>query len=329
MSTVFVTGASGFIGRGLLPALSNAGHRVIALARSQPAADQVTALGAAAVRGDLTDQDALTAAMAGCDAVIHAAGRVRDGTSREYDADNVGGTHTLLRTAQAAGVGRFVHVGAAGCLVDGRRTVVDADESWPLREPRFSAYLSSKTRADRDVLAANRPGFDAIVVRPGWVWGAGDPLLDEMVAAAREGKMVLIDGGRHPIVTSHRDNTVLGILAALAHARGGEAYYLFDDGTVPVGEFIAALLRTRGLPAPTRSIPYQLARTLAAGVQAAHRLARRPGDQPMRLLVEFNGRPFVVSDRKARTQLGYRPACSRQNGLARIAAAPPLPTARR
>jgi nucleoside-diphosphate-sugar epimerase len=324
MSTVFVTGGSGFLGGALVPALAASGHRVVALARGEAAAIRVSAVGATAVRGEIADKVALTAAMRGCDAVIHAAARMHGGKPHEYHADNVAGTRTVLHAARAVGVGRFVHVGAAGCLVDGRRTIVDADESWPLCEPRFSAYLSSKTRADRDVLAANRSGFSTSVVRPGWVWGAGDPMLDQMAAAARDGKMVLIAGGRHPIVTSHRDNTVLGILAALAGARGGEAYYLFDDGTVPVGEFLTALLRTRGLPAPARSIPYRLARTLAAGMEAAHRLARRPGDPPiLRLLVELNGRPFVVSDGKARAQLGYRPARSREDGLAQMAAARP------
>lgn len=319
MSTVFITGGSGFVGRGLVPALRAAGHRVIALARSQPAADQVVALGATAVRGDLTDQDALTAAMRGCDAVIHTAARMHHARPEEYEAVNVAGTRTALRAARAAAVTRFVHLGAAGCLVDGRRAIVDADESWPLRQPRFSPYLSSKTRADRDVLVANQPGFDAIVVRPGWVWGAGDPILDQMAAAARAGRMVLIDSGRHPIVTSHRDNTVHGVLAALARGRGGEAYYLFDDGTVPIGEFITALLHTRGLPAPTRSIPYRLATSLATVTQTVYRLTRRRGEPPVsRLLVELNGRPFVVSDHKARTQIGYHPTISRKDGLARI-----------
>ncbi|TKK77311.1 NAD-dependent epimerase/dehydratase family protein [Herbidospora galbida] len=319
MSTVFVTGGSGFIGAALIPALHTAGHRTVALARSDQAADRVAALGARPVRADLSDQDALTRAMAGCDAVIHAAARMRGGRPAAFHDDNVTGTRNLLAAARSAGTPRFVHVGAAGCLVGGRRPILGADESWTLHRPAYSPYLTTKTISDHDVRRANAPGLTTCVVRPGWVWGDGDPIFEQIVTAAREGKMVLIDGGRHPVVTSHRDNTVSGVLAALDHGQGGEGYYVFDEETTTIGEFLTALLSTRELPRPARSIPYPLARTVANTLEFAHRLLRRPGEPPItRMLVEFNGRPFDVSDRKARAELGYRPLTTRAAGLARM-----------
>jgi nucleoside-diphosphate-sugar epimerase len=240
------------------------------------------------------------------------------GHPRDYQRDNITGTRTVLAAARSAGVGRFVLIGAAGCLVGGR-PIIDADESWNLHEPRYSPYLATKTIADRDVRAANTAGFVTCVIRPGWVWGEGDPLLDAITAAARAGTMMLIDHGKHPIVTSHRDNAVQAILLALTHAAGGEAYYIFDDGAVTTREFLTALLDAKGLPAPTRSIPYPLARSVALAIEAARSLTRRPGEAPIsRLMVEFNGRPFVVSDAKARSELGYRPAITRDEGLSRI-----------
>ncbi|GAA0442316.1 3-beta hydroxysteroid dehydrogenase [Acrocarpospora corrugata] len=324
MSTIFVTGGSGFIGAALLPALSAAGHRTIALARSDRAADRVAALGALPVRADLSGQDALAHAMAGCDAVIHAAARMHGGRPADFHRDNVAGTRSLLAAARSAGVRRFVHLGAAGCLVGGRRPILDADESWPLRQPRYSPYLTTKTISDQEVRRANAPGFTTCVIRPGWVWGDGDPMFEQIAAAALDGKMVLIDGGRHPVVTSHRDNTIRGVLAALDHGAGGEAYYVFDDETSTIGEFLTALLRTRELPPPARGIPYPLARVAANTMEFIHRLLLRPGEPPItRLLVEFNGRPFVITDRKARTELGYRPVTTRAEGLARMRAVAP------
>jgi nucleoside-diphosphate-sugar epimerase len=321
MSTVFVTGGSGFIGAALLPALTAAGHRTVALARSDPAADRVAALGAIPVQADLFDHNTLTRALGGCDAVIHAAARLRGGRPADFHRDNVVGTRGLLTAARSAGVHRFVHLGAAGCLVGGRRPIINADESWPLHRPSYSPYLTTKTISDCDVRQADAPDFTTCVIRPGWVWGEGDPVFEQIAAAARVGQMVLIDGGRHPIVTSHRDNTIRGVLAALDRGAGGQAYYVFDDATIAIGEFLTALLRTRNLPAPTRRVPYPIARAVAGTMELTHRLLRRPGEPPItRLLVELNGRPFTVTDQKARAELGYRPVATREEGLARMRA---------
>ncbi len=72
---VFVTGASGWIGRAVVPELLAAGHTVSGLARSDASAAAVEAAGATAVRGDVTDRDVLRAAAAASDAVVHLAFR--------------------------------------------------------------------------------------------------------------------------------------------------------------------------------------------------------------------------------------------------------------
>jgi nucleoside-diphosphate-sugar epimerase len=318
--TVFVTGGSGFIGRTLIPALLADGFQVRALARSERAASMVTELGAVAVPGDLSDEEALTTAMTGCDLVVHAAGRMEQGgPAADYYSDNVTGTDTMLASSQGAGVQRFVSIGAAMCLLGGK-PIVNADESWPLNQPRYSGYAATKTIADQAVRAANRPGFATCVIRPGWVWGPGDPQLDAIAAASRAGKMMFIDRGTHPLVTSHVDNVAHAIALALRHTdTGGQAYFVFDADITTTGEFLTRLLATRSLPAPSRSIPYPIARTIATTLEVAWRCLRRTGPPPIpRLLVELNGRPFLVDDHKARTELHYQPVTSRDEGIARL-----------
>ena len=208
--TVFVTGGSGFLGRRLIPALISAGYRVRAMARSDESAATVEQLGAAAARCDLSDSSAvLTGQMRGCEMVVHAAGRFREGGGHAaYERDNIAGTQKMLSAAESAGVRRFVYVGAAGCLVGGK-PVQDADESWPLQELPYSPYFRSKTIADRAVRAASNPGFATCVVRPGVIWGGRDDVFTKSIAeATRAGKMMFIDGGAHSIVTSHVDNTI-------------------------------------------------------------------------------------------------------------------------
>ena len=318
--TVFVTGGSGYVGGRLIPALVSSGYGVTAIARSEEAAARVVSLGAAASRCDLNDVEALTTALRGCALVVHAAGRFREGGGyAAYERDNVAGTRNILAAARAAAAHRFVYVGAAGCVVGGK-PVQGADESWPLHEPAYSPYFRTKTIADRAVRAANSPGFATCVVRPGLIWGGEcDTFTQSIADATRAGKMVFIDGGRHPIVTSHIDNTVQGILLALEKGAGGEAYYVFDDGIVQNRDFLASLLQTRGLQAPERSIPFRPAWIMASLMEAAWTLLRRPGEAPItRDLVKLNGGPFVVSDRKARTELGYQPVTSREEGIATL-----------
>ena len=325
-STVFVTGGSGFIGRTLIPTLLADGYQVRALARSERAASIVTELGAEAVPGDLSDKDALTNAMTGCGLVLHAAARMEQGgPAADYYPENVTGTHTMLGASQNAGVHRFVSIGAAMCLLGGK-PIVNADESWPLNQPRYSGYAATKTLADQAVRAASRPGFATCVIRPGWVWGPGDPQLDAIAAATHAGKMMLVDRGEHPLVTSHVDNVAHAVALALRHTdTGGEAFYVFDDDITTIGEFVTQLLVTRGLPAPNRSIPYPVARMIANTLEVARRWLRRTGPPPIsRLLVELNGRPFLVDDRKARAELHYQPVTSRNEGIGRLHR-PPTP----
>src|SRR5689334_7537644 len=127
----FVTGGSGFVGRNLIPALTGAGWEVRALARSDAAARAVEGVGAQVVRGDLDDERALRAAMAGCEVVFHSAAKVETwGARADFLRINVEGTQHVLDAARVAGVRRVVHVSTEAVLIGGPR-IVRADETWP------------------------------------------------------------------------------------------------------------------------------------------------------------------------------------------------------
>ncbi|MDQ0096031.1 NAD-dependent epimerase/dehydratase family protein [Paeniglutamicibacter psychrophenolicus] len=317
---IFVTGGSGMLGSRVVTALVAEGYPVHALARSEAAGNKVAALGALPCAGDLHDEGALLAGLVGCDAVIHcAAATGGDGAKHDYVRDNLEGTRSLLRASMLAGAGRFIHVGAAMCLLGGR-PVDGADETWPLHESRFSGYITTKTLADRAVRAAATERFATTVIRPAWIWGApGDPQLQGICSAIRSGRMRMVDAGRHRIVTSHVDNVVSALLLALHHGHGGDAYYVFDEDALPIRDFLGGLVATQGLGLPPASIPAPVAKFLASVLGGLWALARKPGPPPLdRLVVELNARDFLVSDQLARDVLGYRPPVTRAEGLARL-----------
>src|SRR5579883_2894429 len=170
----FVTGGSGFVGRHMIQMLRDRGDEVVALARSEQAAKQVTQLGAKAVRGDLLNEQAMIRGMQACDVVFHIAGFLSLwGQYNAFYETNVIGTECTLAAAQAASVPCFVQIGAAASVFD-HQPLAQIDESHPLQQPKFSPYIATKSLAEQRVIAANRPGFRTSVVRTSWIWGRSD-----------------------------------------------------------------------------------------------------------------------------------------------------------
>jgi nucleoside-diphosphate-sugar epimerase len=318
---VLVTGASGTIGRRLVPALVAAGHQVRALIRSDAAAAEAGATGAEPVHGDVTDPASVRAAVRGCEVVIHAAGRMgASAPVAPFLPVNVTGTRNVLAAAAEARVRRLIYLGAAMSLLGSPRPIDGADESWPLQQPRCSGYATSKTRADQAVQAANSSQMATVVIRPGWVWGtADDQQAASIVSAVRAGQMRLIGGGRQPIVATHIDNLIHAVGLAVAHGAGGRAYYVFDDGSVTTRDFLAGLLQAHGVALPAASVPGPLAAGLAWVLDVAWRVTARPGEPPVtRQIVALNRGPFLISDARARQELGYKPVITRAEGMERL-----------
>ncbi len=119
---VFLTGATGFIGGTVARQLRDRGDEVVCLVRSPKKAEALEGIGCSLVRGDLSDRAAIAAAMAGCDAAIHAAAMYEVGIPKSqhaamYEA-NVTGTENALGAAKDAGVGKVVYVSTVGIFGD-------------------------------------------------------------------------------------------------------------------------------------------------------------------------------------------------------------------
>jgi nucleoside-diphosphate-sugar epimerase len=323
MTGVFVTGGSGFIGGRLIERLRAEGHLVRALARSASASELVGARGAEPVTGELADVAAMRAGADGCQLAFHAAAALGDwGRREDFELGNVEGTSNVLQACEEAGVRRFVHVGTEAALLAGK-PLAEVDETAPLRPDSPVLYSATKARAEQAVLAANRDGFETVVVRPRFVWGPGDTtLLPAMVEMARTGHFAWIGGGRQRTSTTHVENAVEGLVLGASRGRPGNAYFVTDGAPVVFREFVTELLATQGVSPPTRDISKPMAAVLATAGETAWRILPLPGRPPLtRFAYWVSSQECTLRIDKARDQLGYEPPKSIADGLAELSSA--------
>jgi nucleoside-diphosphate-sugar epimerase len=320
LTAAFVTGGSGFIGGALIRRLVADGWDVHALVRSEASAQKVTAIGAKAIAGDLSDVPSMAVGAQYCEIAFHCAAHLGDwGTREEFERGNVQGTRNALAAARQAGLRRFVHVGTEAALLAGQ-PLVEVDERAPLRFDSPALYSSTKARAEEAVIEANHDGLETVVVRPRFVWGRGDTtLLPLLTEAVRSGRFAWIGGGHHRTSTTHIENTVHGLMLAAERGAPGGVYFVTDGEPVVFRDFITRLLATQGVEAPTRSVPTRVARAVAATSEAAWRLLPLPGRPPLtRLTVWVSGLETTLDITRAREELRYAPVKTIDQGLAEM-----------
>lgn len=172
---IFITGATGFIGKHLTRRLVEDGHEVGCLVRKTSAADPLSEMGVKLFYGDVNDRETLLEGMTGCDWLFHLANlySMWEPDAHLFERVNVDGTRTVLDCALQAGVKKVVYVSTAA--VYGKPAVIPfCEESLP--GPRlFSAYARSKAAAVRLAWDFSRQtGLPLVVLYPGIVLGPGD-----------------------------------------------------------------------------------------------------------------------------------------------------------
>jgi nucleoside-diphosphate-sugar epimerase len=317
---ILVTGGSGFLGSHLIPKLVEDGHMVFALARSATSSDTVRSLGATPVQGDLENPDELS--LPAVDAVVHAAALFRfAGPRAPYFRANVAGTEPILGAAQQAGATTFINLSAGAVVMDDRGTPLhDVDETAPTYPHSFSGYIASKAQGEAAVLAANRPGFRTIALRPPALWGPGGPFSKQLPHAIESGQFAFIARGEYPFATIHVDNVVEAVQCALERGTGGRPYFISDRDLVTFREFVAGLAEVEELSIDgLRSVPYRVAFTLGRLMETFAAMRSDKGDPPLtRTMVRLIGREFTTNDAAARRELGYVGTTTRAQGLGRM-----------
>lgn len=317
MKQVFVTGGSGFVGQNLIPMLVEKGYQVKALARSDQAIQKVEQLGAVAVKGDLNDPESLAQGVKDCSTVFHLAASVDFFASeKKLRKLHVEATALLLSAAKNANVQKFIYLGAASVIMNGK-PIVNADESF-VSDHILDGYSRTKLQAEKLVLSANTNMFQTVSLRPPMIWGKGDPnTLAGIIDAIQKGRMQFIDGGKHRLVTCHVANVCHALILAGESVHGGGQSYFLTDGETPVfKDFIKKYVGTQGVEVPDKDVSLAMAKRIASVMEFIWKTFRLNGHPPLyKGLVNALGMEFITIDKKARQELGYKTFVTIEQGL--------------
>lgn len=232
---VFLTGATGFIGRPLTQAFLERGWHITALVRrpDSPDARVLTQLGVNCIAGDVTSRDSVETAMRGTDLVIHNAGHYEygvDAAGRErMQAVNVVGTDNVLGAARALNVAKTVYVSTVAAYGDSGRQ--PRDETFVRQAPCCSWYEQTKTEAHDLAMRYQRDGMPLVVVCPNGVMGPNDH------SAWGYTLRLYLNRLKPPVSWSPKsvfslveiNDLVRGVVLAAERGRDGETYLLCGE----------------------------------------------------------------------------------------------------
>jgi nucleoside-diphosphate-sugar epimerase len=307
---VAVTGAGGFIGNAICRGLRAEGAEVIGAELNPETAPLVHEAGASFEACDITNRAALDRVLQGIDLLVHTAAHVREwGTMEDFVRVNVEGTRNVLDAAEGAGVDRVLHISSV--VVYGYDDPGEQPEDVYHRTYGIP-YIDTKSAAD--ALACRR---GAVVIRPGDVYGPRSvPWVIRPLDLAKAGQLVLPGKGDGIMLPLYVDDLVEAVALGLLEGRGGRPYAAWDGEPVTFEDYfnrLAGLVDGR----PARRMP----RPLLAGVAAAmEAVAGLRGSPPAfsRNAITFIDRRGTVSTERIRTELGWEPRVTLDEGFGRV-----------
>jgi nucleoside-diphosphate-sugar epimerase len=301
MMRVFVAGATGAIGKQLVPRLVEAGHVVHGMTRSESKQAMLYELGAVPVVADALDPDQVAEAVARArpDVIVHQLTAIGAIDMRHFDRDfaltnrlRTEGTDHLLSAGQAMGVRRFVAQGVAGYGAYARtggpmKSEEDPLDPTPAREMRQT--LVAIRHLEEAVLGAE--WTEGIVLRYGVFYGPGTSLAPgaEQFELVRRRRFPLVGDGGGVWSFIHVADAAAATVAAVERGTRG-VYNVVDDDPVPVAVWLPALAQTLGAKKPMR-VPRFIGRLFA-------------GEAGVVMMTELRG----ASNAKAKRELTWRPA---------------------
>jgi nucleoside-diphosphate-sugar epimerase len=269
---VFLAGATGALGRHLVPALVGAGHDVVGTTRSEAKADGLRTAGAEPVVVDALDRDAMLAAVtvAQPDVVIHQLTAIGEASFKKFDQSfaatnelRTRGLDYLLEAAQAAGAKRFIAQSFTGWPNEHSGTEVKTEDD-PL-DPSPAAASKQSLAAIRYVESAvtGAENINGLVLRYGGFYGTtgtGFGRGGEMLDMIAKRKLPIVGGGTGIFSFIHIADAAAATVAAVERGAPG-VYNIVDDDPAPVATWLPYLAEMIGAK-PPRKVPAWLVKPM-------------------------------------------------------------------
>ena len=307
---VFVAGATGALGRRLVPRLVAQGHDVTGMTRTPDKEAALRELGATPVVADALDPDAVAAAVAAAEpeVIVHQLTALSGGSldlrrfERTFALTNrlrTEGTDNLLAAGRAVGASRFVAQSFAGwpSAHTGGPVTTEDDPLDPDPPSQLRTTLGAIAHLEHAVTSAE--WTEGIVLRYGGFYGPGTSLALEpegvQLTAVRERKFPLVGGGHGVWSLIHIDDAAAATEVAVERGRRG-LYNIVDDDPAEVREWLPVLASAVGAK-PPRRLPRWLAR-IAAGEAATVMMTENSGASNAKAKREFGWEPRYASWRR-------------------------------
>ncbi|MCW4013606.1 MAG: NAD-dependent epimerase/dehydratase family protein [Candidatus Bathyarchaeota archaeon] len=316
---VLVTGASGFIGSHLIPALIDRGYTPVAMVRHSSDTSKLDTLGVETRIGDLSDPDSLRSVVTGIDAVVHLAAYYRFyGEKEQYTKINVEGTLALAEAAKEAGANHFIYCSSTEAI----GPINGGGDETSTPNPQYE-YGVSKITAERGLYELQGTEPWVTVIRPSGVYGPGnvDDVSYWFVMSQVSGGILskfIVGSGMTRIQFVHVSDVVQGFIRALENpdASKGETFIISENRAYTYKEVYGIIAELLGKQPPRLHIPPWLAKLSIAPVEFINRLTGRDDFMWHTATVDS-----VMSDRyysvdKAAALLGYNPRYDLKTGLA-------------
>ena len=313
--TLAITGIGGFIGLRMAERAREIGMEIQGLDFHAGVLERVRESGFTCFPGDVTSVDDCEQLCSGADVVLNTAATLDAMATLEFSRRiNVQGAVNMAEAARKSGARYFVQLSSV--MVYGFTYPPYVTEDGPLRGENNS-YCQTKIEGEHALMEMHHPGeFEVIIIRPGDVYGPrSHPWVIGPATMMQQGKYVMVRNNTGIMNHLHVDNLIDGIFLALEQDAGGETFNLTDGAETTFTDYFSYLENFVGKKAT--HLPAGVIRMLFGAIGIFCRLRNKPSTVDASILSIFM-RPHPYSIEKARTQLGYEPRISLEEGMQEV-----------